>query len=116
MNPDLKRMCVMTCYKGAVSSRSSAGDPVIGSPTSFVAYVENIQERFVQHRGVEIQAEHRIYTETAIAYTDVIWLPGVSTSSANNAKRPMVINSYYDRAGAVDHYEVYLGKSGINGV
>jgi hypothetical protein len=93
----------------AQTGKNSKGDPTYGTPVTVSARVE-VSRRFARNaQGQKTVSSHAIYTTTAIALTDRIWLPGVSTSNVQAARGPLSVTAVSDKAGGVTLYEVLLG-------
>ena len=97
-----------TITVAGISAVDNHGDPTFSAQTTLVARIELTDELIVGPDGNEARANHTIATETAIKYTDRIWLPGDSTGDATAAKRPLRI-TYANIPNSSDgFYEVFV--------
>lgn len=89
-------------------SPDAFGKPTYGSPVAVAARIEQQRTLVRKSNGEEAVANHVIYTSTAIALTDRIWLPGANTSLADQSNLPATVVSTPDKSGARTLYKVML--------
>lgn len=90
------------------ASRNNYGDPTFGAQSTVAARVELTDQLVIGTDGNEVRANHVVYTETAITYTDQIWLSTADETDDNEALRPLLIKNANFPDGTVGHYEVFL--------
>ena len=92
----------------AATGVDAAGDPSFAAPATRAARVVNINETTEQADGTELKTTIAIITETAVAMTDRIWLPGDSSADATLARVPRFIEKAIDERGNLDFYRTKL--------
>jgi len=97
-----------TITVASVTGHSSTGAATLGAQRTMPARIENQRRLIRRANGQESQASHRIYTVSAIALTDRIWLPGSDTSSAREAREPLAVTAGETLSGSMTLYEVDL--------
>lgn len=100
---------IHTIYVAAKTGVSNKGDPTFGTPAPVACRVEGATATLRQGQGLETVCETRIITETAIAKTSRVWLPGVSSSDATLAKVPKKVRPIPTIGGDYTLFEVLLG-------
>jgi hypothetical protein len=86
------------------SSVDSDGDPSYGSASTMAARIQRGKDRDAE----EIDHSMVLYTSTAIAVTDRVWLPEDDTSSADAARVPVSVSSSKDLDGGETLYKVLI--------
>jgi hypothetical protein len=104
----LQKLMAQTINVSAYTGTSTLGDPTFGAAVSAKARVEPTTKMIENAAGEMRQSEFAIYTGQVIGDQDLVWLPGVSTSDATKARRPMKVYTGVDEDGTVSHYEVYV--------
>lgn len=105
----IKQRMVHTISYATVASISARGDRTYTAASTTPAYIEKVDERIEKLAGEITNVTHKIWTETAITFETIIWLPG-DTVTKPYGRRPERVKIYYTLTGAVDHYEVWLGS------
>jgi hypothetical protein len=95
-------------YVASLASVSSYGVPTFGAARVLRCRVEASRKLLRKPGGDEGVSTHVLYTDQVVALTDRIWLPGVSTATADGARSPMSVTTSADKAGARTLYEVAL--------
>jgi len=90
------------------SGVDSYGDPTFATAATMSARVETKQRIIVGTNGDEYQSNHVVCTASAIPLNARVWLPGDTTSDANQARRPIMVEAASDKAGATSVYLTYL--------
>lgn len=108
MDPQLRAQLRQTIYIKARAAVDNYGQSTYGSASSAAARVEEERRRVERRDGTFVETTHRIYTETAIAHEDRVWLPGDSASDATLAREPQEVHKIVDELGSVHHYEVVV--------
>lgn len=97
-----------TAYKASVTGTDSYGKPSYGAPVAVPVRVE-LESRMVRTaQGEQVQSSHKLWSLTAIAVTDRVWLPGSNSADATVSKLPLAVNAVGDKAGARTLFEVWL--------
>ena len=116
LDPQLRAQLAQTIYVASASTVDNYGQVAYGTPAAVKARVENLSSIDSGSRGGAIgvsDGEQRassmlIITETAIALSDRIWLPGDNQADPTLARRPISVLVLPNEKGAVDHYETKL--------
>jgi hypothetical protein len=88
-----------TISVASVTGVSSYGVPTFG-PKRFVGCrLEAVRRMTRNTQGEEAISSHTIYTDQTILLTDRIWLPGVSTLTADGARSPVSVSISTDKSG-----------------
>lgn len=99
---------VSTVTVASKTGVDSYGKPSYGSQSTFSARVQ-AQSKIVRNsKGEDSNSEWRVYTLTAVALTDRLWLPGADTSSQAESLIPIAITVSADRQNARQLYRVDL--------
>lgn len=97
-----------TAYVASVTGIDAWGKPVYGPPVARKVRVEQSKRMVVTAQGEEAPSSHRLWCLTALALTDRVWLPGVSSSSMERALAPLSVSSVSDFGGSRTLYRVDL--------
>lgn len=98
-----------TAYLASLASQDSYGTPTYGAARAMPCRVELVRRLVKRATGEEAVSTHTLYTLTPVALTDRIWLPGVSTATADGARSPITVQATSDKAGVRTLYQVELG-------
>lgn len=90
------------------TGKSAYGDPTYGAKVTRAARVEAKQVLVRKPGGQEVQAEHVIYTASAIGAQDRVWLPGVDSSDDSLTKVPAATNQSPNKSGTQILYRTML--------
>lgn len=105
MDAQLRRQLRQTIsYAAPNGTVSRYGEVALGSVATMAARVEELDQEVIDEDGEARRSSHRIITESALGLDYRVWLPGVSSSDATAARRPMRVLKAIDERGAVDHY------------
>jgi len=84
---------LQTCWKKSQATTSADGDPGgYGSAVTFKARVQRAKDR----NETEIDHTAVVYSSTEVLPTDLVWLPGDSTSDLDLARRPVQVSQTGD--------------------
>lgn len=116
MDAQLRSQLAQTIYVASASTVDNYGQVTYGSPAAVKARVEDERAVSSGSRGGVLEVEDGeergssvlIITETAIALSDRIWLPGDNQADPTLARRPVSVLVLPDARGAIDHYETQL--------
>ena len=109
LDPQLRAQLAQTIYVASASTVDNYGQATYGTPAAVKARVENLSStRDDGADGEERASSMLIITETAIALSDRIWLPGDNQADPTLARRPISVLVLPDERGAIDHYETKL--------
>lgn len=97
-----------TISRKAVSSRSDHGDPTYASATTFAARVERTNGVTYGPGGASVAYSHRVFCQTAVALSDLLFFSEDSTSDNSTGKRPVSVTTCRRLNGVVSHYEVLI--------
>lgn len=99
---------LQTAYRKPLSSVDARGIEVYGAAVSFSCRVEK-QPRLVRDSaGIQVVATGRIFTETQVQLTDLLFPPGSDPNDNATSVRPISVADAVDlMTGQVDHFEVY---------
>lgn len=103
---DITARLTETVSRKTVSSRSSSGDPTYSSADTFAARVERNSGSGYSATGVLINFTHRMFCQTSVKLSDLIFFSEDSTSTNSTGKRPASVSALYDLDGNLSHYEV----------
>lgn len=103
---DISPRLTETVSRKTVSSRSSSGDPTYSSADTFAARVERNVGSGYSATGVNVTFTHRMFCQTSVKLSDLVFFSEDSTASNNNGKRPTSVSALYDLDGNLSHYEV----------
>lgn len=89
------------------SGVDAAGSPSYGAQTTAPA---RVQSKTSIVRGVEedAEAEHVVYTYAAVSRAARVWLPGTNTANADEARKPLSVETMTDLAGGESITKVVL--------
>jgi len=108
MDAQLKSQLTSTVSVKAAASRNNYGDIAFGGASSVSARVENKTETIETTDGLEMRISIVVITEDEIKLSSIVFMPGVSSSSANDGYKPKVVEKFYDELGNVDYYRTEL--------
>ena len=108
MDPQLKGQLRETISVASATGVDAAGDLSYGAPATRSARVVNVRDTVEKKDGTVLQTNIAIITETAIALTDRVWLPGDSSADATLARRPEYVEKAVDEFGRLDFYRTRL--------
>jgi hypothetical protein len=115
LDPQLRAQLAQTIYVASASTVDNYGQVTYGTPAAVKARVENLSSidggqggAIGSTDGEERASSMLIITETAIALSDRIWLPGDNQADPTLARRPISVLVLPDERGAIDHYETKL--------
>lgn len=86
MDPQIKGQLKQTIYVATASSISSAGETTYGTPASRAARVVRKDIVVTGPGGEQRASSHTILTESEIALSSRIWMPGDSSADATLAR------------------------------
>lgn len=95
-----------TVSRKTVTGRTNYADPLHSSLTTFAARIERGSGMTYDASGVALSYAHRIFCQTSVALTDLIFFPEDDTSTNDAGKRPASVQKCYALDGTLDHYEV----------
>lgn len=100
---------VETFYFKTVSGTDERGDFTYGAATSGTCRFELRKRKVINRDGEEVVASGTLYTESAVAETDLVWVPGDSAADVGLSRKVLAVETKR-RLGSteVDHYAVYL--------
>jgi hypothetical protein len=105
MDAQLRRQLRQTISIALPSGTTTRyGEVNLGAITTMPARVEELDQELIDEDGEVRRTSHRIITEGALRLDARVWLPGVASSDATAARRPMRVLTAIDERGAVDHY------------
>lgn len=81
----------------SVTGVDSYGKATYGAQRAVKANVSEKTRSIRTVRGEEAVASHVIYALEEIRPTDRVWLPGVPTTSADGARRPLTVSTAQDK-------------------
>ena len=108
MDAQLKAQLRETISVATAASVDAAGDPAYNAPATRPARVVNVRETTERRDGTILETTVAIITETAIALTDRIWLPGDNSGDATLARRPQYVEKAVNEFGVLDFYRTKL--------
>ena len=76
----------------SVSARDAGGAPTFGTQSTIKARVERYTKEIVTIGNRRAAATHRIYSETAMAMGDRVWLAEDDTGADADAREILVVN------------------------
>ena len=103
---DISGRLTETVSRKAVSSRSDHLDPTYGTASTFSARIERDSGESYGASGSAVAYTHRMFCQTAVLLSDLIFFPEDSTADNNTGKRPASVSACYDLDGTLSHYEV----------
>ena len=92
-----------------VSSRNNSGDPSWGAAATATARVEFGPFRIQSAKGIEVDAQAKVVTETDVPHRAKVWLPGENTSDENAAHVIIRRKKASTPSASITLYELYLG-------
>lgn len=95
-----------TVSRKTVTSRTDYADPLYGDVDTFAARIERGSGEVYSSSGSTAQFSHRMFCQTSVALTDLVFFPENNTSDNDTGKRPVSVQACYDLGGTLDHYEV----------
>lgn len=108
MDNQLRRQLRQTISVASPTGVSTSGDFTYGTATTRAARVETHDREVLIADGEFSRSNTLVIVEAEIGINDRIWLPGVSSSLSDEARKPMRVMKFIDELGAVDHFEVWL--------
>jgi hypothetical protein len=84
------------------------GKALFASPRQVRARVEAASRLVRTARGEQVSSQARVYTSTAIALTDRVWLPSDDVADTNSSRAPIAVKSTPDKTGARTLWEIDL--------
>jgi hypothetical protein len=104
MDPQIKSQLPQTVSVKALASISGDQTPTYAAASSVSAYISEDVRVVVTPQGKEVQTDHVVLTEDAIAYTDALLLPDTT-----EWRNPQHITKAVDpETGTVEHYVTRL--------
>jgi hypothetical protein len=104
--------CHAVSFKRRTGVNSVDGTPAYGALGTIRARVEKKTKLMRGKDGKDVQVGHVMATVTAVLYDDEFWFPAIGaepaddTSSPDNARTPLAIQTATDRAGRQVMFEV----------
>lgn len=95
-----------TVSRKTVTGRTDYADPLYGDVDTFAARIERGTGEAYSAAGSTLSYSHRIFCQTAVALTDLVFFPEDDTNDNDTGKRPASVQPCYDLGGTLDHYEV----------
>ena len=104
----LLSMLTHTVYVASHASVNEYGKNTYGTPRAVKARVQGQQRNVRSQAGDEVVSSHVVYTAEEVLPTDRLWLPGKSTSSAEESNVPLTITSSPHPMSGVTLWKVEL--------
>lgn len=95
-----------TVSRKSVTSRTDYADPLYGDVDTFAARIERGTGEAYSTQGATLAYSHRMFCQTSVALTDLVFFPGDDTNDNDTGKRPASVQPCYTLDGTLDHYEV----------
>lgn len=95
-----------TVSRKTVTGRTDYADPLYSDVDTFAARIERGTGETYDTTGASLSYAHRMFCQTAVALTDLIFFPENDTGDNNTGKRPASVQPCYDLGGTLSHYEV----------
>lgn len=97
-----------TCYRQQLTGTNTRGEETFGSPEACTCRAERQPKLVRDSTGAQVVATGRIFTETQVLLTDLLFPPGADPEDVGTSVRPISVADAVDlETGQVDHYEVY---------
>jgi len=86
---------------------SNAGDPTYGAQAAIKARVEHKMQKFITPEGNNVQAAHRLISESEVKMGDRVWLPGDDTADVTESRRPIWVGQAETTGGYILYEAVF---------
>jgi hypothetical protein len=97
-----------TITVAAQSSLSSYGDASFGAQSTLLGRAEEFEGLVELPNGTEQKVRWVVYSQTEIAVTSRVWLPGDNTADNTAARRPVFTERIPSLDGTTDVWHTYF--------